>query len=69
MCNNRVRRRNKTLSADEFYGSDSTWLSGLMLFKIIIAHVIRMNTINDKALAEGEGDGFLIIILLHSLNN
>ena len=24
---------------------------------------------NDKALAEGEGDGFLIIILLHSLNN
>lgn len=24
---------------------------------------------NDKALAEGEGDGFVIIILLHSLNN
>ena len=48
MCNNRVRRRNKTLSADEFYGSDSTWLSGLMPFKIIIAHVIRMNTIKHS---------------------
>ena len=43
MCNDRIKRRNKTLSADEFHGYDNVWLCGLMPFKLLLT--MHKNTI------------------------